>query len=137
MQNANMRMIQRGDRTRFPIEARVELPAGNLDRHFAAQACIHRTKYLTHATLADGSLNLVWSELCSGGQNRESGIIEQIGCGWSSICSRAVSCASSASTSRLSPGSASAKASGPRSLAAWYKASICRKRSEVMVPERY
>src|SRR6516165_7298315 len=61
---ANMGMIQRGDRTRFPLEALRKLLLGNLDRDGAIKPRIAGLVYLAHAARANRREDLVGPELC-------------------------------------------------------------------------
>ncbi len=65
---------QRGDRTRFPFEARERVRVGrhgrrdDLDRDVPLQPRVPRAIDLAHATGADGGEDFVWTESGSGGE---------------------------------------------------------------------
>lgn len=49
----DVRMVQRGNRPRFPLEPRAELLPGDLDRDSATQSCVDRAEDFAHATFAE------------------------------------------------------------------------------------
>src|ERR1700693_3566828 len=73
-------MVQRGDRTSFPLEASTELLSANLDGDLAAQASVNRPINTAHASGADRSFDLVRSKLGAGGQLGSGGIVQQVRC---------------------------------------------------------
>src|SRR6478672_8823537 len=62
VQSANVRMIQRGDGARLPIEAVAELRFGDLDRYGAVQARIAGLVDFAHATRPQRLQDLVRTE---------------------------------------------------------------------------
>src|SRR5690242_1768208 len=63
-----MRMIQRGDGTRFALESVRKLLFGNLDRDLAVQACVARPVDFAHAARPNGCQDLVGSQSRACGQ---------------------------------------------------------------------
>jgi hypothetical protein len=74
---ADVRVIQRGDRTRLAFETRVEPLVSDLDGDGAAQSRIHRTKHLAHAAFAELAFDAVWPEECPGRHHRGVRIVHQ------------------------------------------------------------
>ena len=62
-------MIQRGDRTSFPLEASTELLSANFDGDLAAQASVNRPINTAHASGADRSFDLIGPKLRAGRQD--------------------------------------------------------------------
>src|SRR5215467_3198537 len=66
---ANVRMIQRGDRTRFPLEALRKLLLGDFDRDGAIKPCIAGLVHLAHAAFAQRRQDLVGTEFVASVQH--------------------------------------------------------------------
>lgn len=71
VQATDIRVIQRGDRSGFLLEAVAELVRADLDRNFAAQSRIARTIDFAHSAGADAGKKLIWTEKAAwpGGQH--------------------------------------------------------------------
>jgi len=75
VQRADMRMVQRRDRPRFPLEALGEFYRGDLDRDGAIKPRITRLVHLTHAARADGREDFIRTETCAGSLRHRFGTI--------------------------------------------------------------
>src|SRR5204862_1500774 len=65
VQRTNVGMIQRGDSSRFPLEALAKLLGADLDGYHTTEARVARFVHFAHATSADGSDYFVGTESSS------------------------------------------------------------------------